>query len=206
MNYFGHLFIADDNDASRIGHYLGDFIKGRPEELKAKYLAEIANGIIAHRRLDVYTDSHPAVIRAVGLMKPHTGKYSNIIIDVLFDYYLIKHWNKFAEDELDAFKRKCYHSLRLVEANPLFSAKCRDFTGRLIRNDAFGIYATLDGIGSILCGIDRRLSRPSPLPQALEHIRQHYAELEASFLNFMPDVLALVRGTEAASMPTISCV
>ena len=103
MNFLGHLVLAEDNDDSRIGNYLGDFVKGNEARINELYPGKIAEGIINHRRVDQFTDAHSAVISAIALMKPFSGKFAPIVIDILMDYYLIKHWKKFTAAD---FQRK----------------------------------------------------------------------------------------------------
>jgi len=189
MNYLGHLALAEDNDLSRIGHYLGDFVKGDKTAISKQYPEEIVQGIIAHRKIDVFTDSHPAVRRAVELLKADSGRFTSIIVDVIFDYYLIKHWNEFFTEDFDYFVRKCYNSLEMIVSNELYPERCRNFTRRLIDNDAFHVYSDIDGIHQVLCGIDRRIKCESTLPHAQKHIKLNYPQLEQEFLSFFPDVM-----------------
>ena len=58
MNYLAHLFLAEKTEESILGNFLGDFVKGR---LKDQYSAEILKGIVTHRKIDAYTDSHERV-------------------------------------------------------------------------------------------------------------------------------------------------
>jgi acyl carrier protein phosphodiesterase len=189
MNYLGHLALTENNDESRMGHYLGDFIKGDKAAISKQYPERIAKGIIAHRQIDIFTDAHPAFRRAVQLLKADSGRFASIIVDVIFDYYLIKHWKQFINEDFESFVRKCYKSLEMIVANELYPERCREFTRRLIDHDAFHVYSDIEGIHRVLCGIDRRIKRESPLPQALEHIKLNYTQLEQEFLNFFPDVM-----------------
>jgi acyl carrier protein phosphodiesterase len=189
MNYLGHLVLAEDNDVSRIGQYLGDFIKGDKAALHKEYPSQIAEGIIAHRKIDVFTDAHPAVRRATNLLKADSGRFSAIIVDVLFDYYLIKHWKEFISEDFESFIHKSYNSLEMIVANEIYPERCRNFTRRLIDNDAFHVYSNIEGIHKVLCGIDRRITRESSLPHAHKHIKINYPKLEQEFLNFFPNVM-----------------
>ena len=189
MNFLMHLFLAEDNDDSRIGNYLGDFVKGNEAGINERYPGKIAEGIINHRRLDRFTDAHPAVINSIALMKPFSGKFAPIVIDILMDYYLIKHWQKFTAEDFQSFVAKCYASLQKIVEGEQYPALCRHFTARLIERDAFNVYSTLEGIHDVLCGMNRHLKRPSPLPDAKPHIIANYAALDHNFQLFMPDVM-----------------
>lgn len=189
MNYLGHLVLAEDNDVSRIGHYLGDFVKGNKAAISKQYPQQITQGIIAHRKIDVFTDAHPAVCRAIELLKAGSGRFASIIVDVIFDYYLIKHWKEFFSEDFESFIRKCYNSLEMIVADEIYPERCREFTRKLIDNDAFHVYSNIEGIHRVLCGIDRRIKRESTLPQAHEHIKLNYSQLELEFLSFFPEIM-----------------
>ena len=190
MNFLMHLFLAEDNDDSRIGNYLGDFVKGTEASINERFPGKIAEGIINHRRVDQFTDAHPAVISSIALMKPFSGKFAAIVVDILMDYYLIKHWNKYTSEDFQRFVAKCYASLHKIVEGEQYPERCRHFTGKLIERDAFNVYSTIEGIHEVLCGMNRHLKRPSPLPDAKPHILANYPTLEQNFLLFMPDILA----------------
>lgn len=189
MNFLGHLLLAEDNDESRIGNYLGDFVKGYESRINELYPGKIAAGIINHRRIDRLTDAHPAIIGANALMKPHSGRFSPVVIDILLDHFLIKHWKSFSSEDFQAFTAKCYGSMDKIICGEQYPELCRRFTARLVERDAFNVYSTVEGIHDVLCGMNRHLKRPSPLPEAKPHIIAHYSELEDNFLIFLPDML-----------------
>jgi acyl carrier protein phosphodiesterase len=188
MNYLGHIFLADDTDESRIGQYLGDFVKGCEAELRKKYSSTVVEGILTHRQLDLFTDMHHSVRRAIKLLRPASGRYAPIIVDVMFDYFLIKHWNKFSDMDFQDFVSISYGSLEQIVASDIYPERCRNFTRKLIDRDAFNVYSTLDGIQQVLNGIDRRLKRPSTLPDSHICIQSEYLKLEQCFLDFFTDL------------------
>ncbi|MGZ7081297.1 MAG: ACP phosphodiesterase, partial [Thermoanaerobaculia bacterium] len=58
MNYLAHLFLAGDSAESMIGNLAGDFVKG---VLHDRFPPAITAGIVMHRKIDAFTDSHPQV-------------------------------------------------------------------------------------------------------------------------------------------------
>ena len=62
MNYLAHAWLARHSDDALLGGLLGDFVFGQsalqdwPEPIRAE--------IVRHRRIDRYTDDHPAVVAA----------------------------------------------------------------------------------------------------------------------------------------------
>ncbi len=59
----------------------------------------------------------------------------------------------------------------------------------MIRNDLLQSYRELPGIARALRGIQGRLSRPNPLAQGIVDLECHYAELEADFQAFFPELV-----------------
>ena len=55
MNYIAHIYLAEHTQTSKLGNFLGDFVKG-PD--LSSLPVEIQTGIKFHRAIDSYTDSH----------------------------------------------------------------------------------------------------------------------------------------------------
>jgi acyl carrier protein phosphodiesterase len=85
MNYLAHLFLAGDDAESLIGNLAGDFVKGA---LHDRFTPAIRQGIVKHRRIDAFTDSHPSVAAFRRVLIPEHGHWSRVIADVFFDYFL----------------------------------------------------------------------------------------------------------------------
>lgn len=93
MNYLAHLYLADDSPGSLIGSLLGDFVKGN---LDNAYDEEITRGILIHRRIDSFSDSHEKVLESKRLISPKRRTFSSIIIDVSFDHFLARDWSEYS--------------------------------------------------------------------------------------------------------------
>ena len=58
MNHLAHLFLSRHSEKMMVGNFIADGVKGK------KYLAyedEIADGIVMHRAIDTFTDTHETV-------------------------------------------------------------------------------------------------------------------------------------------------
>ncbi|HEY8849554.1 MAG TPA: DUF479 domain-containing protein, partial [Thermoanaerobaculia bacterium] len=100
MNYLAHLFLAGHSAESLIGNLAGDFVKGR---LGDQFPPGIRDGIMLHRRVDAFTDTHPAVAAFRRVLIPDHGHYSRVISDVFFDHFLATSWSRYSEESLEAF-------------------------------------------------------------------------------------------------------
>uniref|UniRef100_UPI00404875E4 ACP phosphodiesterase n=1 Tax=Roseivirga sp. TaxID=1964215 RepID=UPI00404875E4 len=68
-----------------IGNFLGDFVKGN------QYLdfePDIAKGIILHREIDRFTDSHEVVSESKKRLSEKYRHYSGVIVDMFYDHFL----------------------------------------------------------------------------------------------------------------------
>lgn len=75
----------------------GDFVKGK----NLDYLSEsVKRGVVLHRSIDSYIDTHPDVKLLMGKLSPELPKVSGIAIDLYFDHFLSVHWDKFHEKPL----------------------------------------------------------------------------------------------------------
>src|SRR5690606_1175194 len=80
---------------------IADFVKG----LKAleNFPVGIKNGIILHRKIDEFTDHHPAVLKAKNIFRPQYRLYSGAFVDVVFDHFLAND-PRYFQDEKALFK------------------------------------------------------------------------------------------------------
>jgi acyl carrier protein phosphodiesterase len=195
MNFLAHLFLAEPTDGSRIGGVLADFTVGRIEELARRYGPEIARGIQLHRELDRFTDTHPAVRHCVACLQPEQGVFAGIAVDVVFDYFLLKHWNRFTDETVEDFLDAAYASLRRMDGD--FPDTYRAVIPRMIESNWLLSYRTLDGIHHALSRMSSRLSSRFPrgmnLHYAINSIRQYYTSLDRDFLTFFPEALDFAR-------------
>ncbi|MCP3967075.1 MAG: DUF479 domain-containing protein [Lentisphaerae bacterium] len=188
MNYLAHIALAPNNDNARIGNYLGDFVKGREDCLRKCYKSEIVDGIMLHRKIDYFTDTAPEFIKMTALFKTEFRRISPIIVDVMLDHLLIRHWEDLMPSSLENFIESAYKTLYKIVDDDIYPEKCRKFTKRLIERDAFRVYSSMDGIHEVLCGINRRLKNRTNLPEASHAILQNYVILDSLFMKFFPQL------------------
>src|SRR5712692_4283986 len=183
VNYLAHLFLAGPSAQSLIGNLAGDFVKGA---LGDRFPPEIAAGIRHHRRVDAFTDAHPAVAAFRHGLIPDHGHYARVISDVFLDHFLACDFERYGVQSLQSFLRRVYATI---------DQHVDDLPGRLrfvyprMRDEGWvESYATLEGIHLALTNLSRRLSRRPHLETATHHLIDSRAELERLFRAFFPDV------------------
>src|SRR3954467_13425794 len=108
MNFLAHAFLARDDIDLMVGSLMGDFVKGR---LDGQYAAPIMRGLILHRRVDTYTDSHPVLVRSRSRISPERRRYAGILVDLFYDHYLAVPWSDYADIPLETSAPHVYAAL-----------------------------------------------------------------------------------------------
>ncbi|MEX1228373.1 MAG: ACP phosphodiesterase [Marinobacter sp.] len=184
MNHLAHLFLARPTVESRVGNLLGDFAQG----LDVKSLAApVKAGLINHRKVDAYTDSHPDVIACKRLFSSQRRRFAGVALDVLYDHYLLRHWDIFTNLSRQAFIGSVYRDLEA--GRYLMPPKMAAATAHMIDHDWFNSYTDLENIGYALDRIAGRIRFRNDFGGIIEEIRAHDAVLEEHFLSFFPGLL-----------------
>ena len=191
MNYLAHLYLAENTPESRIGNFLGDFVKGHLSEYESVYSPGIIQGIKEHRKIDCFIDRHPGFIQSKRRLGKKYRLVSGIIIDILSDHFLSQHWQQFnPTEDLDSFIFNNYQILS--QSQDILPKPLQKILPRIIEENWLGSYRELDGVELTLIRLSRRLTRENPLPEAIEDIKKNYPELEADFLSFFPELIRYV--------------
>ena len=193
MNYLAHIFLAGDTAESIIGNLAGDFVKG---PLPGPFEPEIARGILEHRKIDTFTDSHPAAGTFRRIIAADHGHYARVIADVFFDHFLATHWADYAPVPLDAFLTRVFATLD--PHTDLMPPRLRMTYPRMRDGDWFRSYSTLAGISTALYYLSRRFSRRPRLEPATQLLVERRSELEAEFRTFFPDVIAFSKALRSS--------
>ena len=188
MNHLAHLFLAGRAAESLIGNLAGDFVKG---PLGDRFPPAIAAGIAQHRRIDAFTDAHPAVAAFRRVLTPEHGHYSRVIADVFFDHFLAVRFDEFAGEPLETFLARTFAAIDPHEHS--LPGMLRVVYPR-IRDERWLLsYREVAGIALALRGISRRFSRRPVLEPAARHLIDSRTELERRFDQFFPDVVAFAK-------------
>lgn len=185
MNYLAHLHIAHHTNTSYTGSIMGDFFKGQvqnsslPEDLKI--------GILLHRKVDSFTDSHEFVKSLKSNMPTHR-RYGGIVLDVLFDHILAKDFLRFHHQPLNEFSHHCYQNLP-IQADVMSLPLIKVLT-HMKQTDWLGSYRDLDTINVVLQRISQRLKRPVDLTGLIQWFVAQEKEQFVLFDVFYADLLA----------------
>lgn len=185
MNWLAHLFLSDPEPACRIGNLLPDFVSAG---VLAALPAEFQRGVAQHRRIDAYTDAHPIFRRSVSRFAPPFRRYDGVLVDIFYDHFLARDWPTFAPTPLPAFAAEIYASFDHL--GPGFPAAALAPLHHLRRADWLCSYGEVRGIAQVLQRLSHRLRRPFDLAAAIPLFEQSYADFEADFREFFPQLRA----------------
>jgi acyl carrier protein phosphodiesterase len=187
MNYLAHLFLADPTPELLIGNLLGDFRTGVPLDA---YAPLIRRGIEQHLQIDAYTDRHPIVLRDRQRFSRPQRRFAGIVLDVLYDHYLAKHWTDYSSVSICDFSENVYQILQAHRSS--LPAKLQRALPDMIQHNWLCSYADLDIIEYVLQRMANRFKRPTPIAASYAEILLHYGEFEQGFLRFFPDLMRYV--------------
>ena len=184
MNYLAHLFLSCKDDDLLIGNFLTDFLKKKEtDQLAERFQA----GVRLHRKIDQFTDTHPMVIQGVRRMYPAHSKYATVIVDVLYDYFLIHNWNDFTDESFIDFRLRIYDVLR--KNIGYFPARIHHSVRNMVSGDWLQSYGTPAGLDYTFSRMSHRASKPDLLANGLRSLQEHEQALNSEFLAFFPDVI-----------------
>ena len=191
MNYLAHAFLSRSSPELLIGGLLGDFVKGR--ERLQQYSPAVRAGILLHRAIDRYTDAHPTVHTSCALISPARRRFAAILVDVFYDHFLARHWQRYTEQPLEDFTRQVYATLLPRMAS--YPERLQRLLPRMAADDWLASYAEIESVDAALHGIARRFQRfprATMLADGVQELLHNYAALEQHFLDFFPELLGFV--------------
>ncbi|MBN1950722.1 MAG: DUF479 domain-containing protein [Bacteroidales bacterium] len=196
MNYLAHIFLSGTSDQILLGNFIGDYIKGSDYN---KYPPTIKKGIILHRRIDFFTDRHKVVHQSMKYFAPKYHKYASIIIDILYDHFLVLNWQKFSPEKIEDMKDRVF---RILKSNyAILPERVQFFVPSFIQNDWIDIYSTTDGIINVFVRMSMRTTLPDHSEFAREVLRKYYVQLQSEFLTFFPDIIRYVNKRYEIDIP-----
>ena len=176
MNYLAHFYLAHETAASRAGNFLGDFITGTPESLAESLPSELVDGIMMHRRIDAFTDSHPNFKAGKKLLSPERHRFSGIILDMFTDHFLAHNWEAYAKVSLLDFTKEI--ATNMQEYWEYFPENAQREAIWMIEGDWFGRYQTIEGLEKSLTGISKSRKKFDPIAGSSEHLQSHYDQFQ----------------------------
>lgn len=184
MNYLAHLYLSHDNKNVMIGNFIADHVKGNKY---SNFRSEIQKGIIFHREIDSYTDSHEIVRKSKRRLNKRYRHYNSVIIDIFFDYFLAKNWNNYSEIPLDIYSKSVNSFFNKISNQlPLQS---QQFIKYMTEYNILYNYQYKNGIQKVLNGMNYRTNGKSQMNLAIEDLEKFEVEFAKDFKIFFQDLI-----------------
>jgi acyl carrier protein phosphodiesterase len=190
LNHLAHALVAVRAGGSIVGNLMGDFVKGRPPESLPE---DLRRGIALHRRVDAFTDEHPAAVRSLGRFRPRFRRWGGVLADIFYDHVLARRWTELGEGSLRGFADRVYAELEAARHAVPLPERMQRFLDYMRASDLLVAYAEEEGVDRALQGLSRRVRRPNPLADGVEELERAAPGFEADFRELLPDLLREAR-------------
>ncbi len=188
MNLLAHVYLSGNNDFIKIGNFIADGIHGKNYSV---FPPDVQKGIILHRAIDTYTDSHVIFKQSTKKLHANYGHYSGVIVDILYDHFLAKNWHVYSAIPLDTFVANFYSILKNnLNITP---ERTQKIFPHMVKNNWLYSYRNIEGISDILYQMDSRTGFKSNMQHAPTELQLHYTDFEMEFSLFFEDMISHVQ-------------
>lgn len=188
MNFLAHIFLSGTNQQIALGNLFGDMVKGNAYE---DYPTDIRTGLILHRSIDEYTDTHASFKHSQKLIRPYFNRYAGIVTDIYYDHFLAKYWEEFSDIDLQTMVNDMY--TLMIKKYRMLPFRAQKIIPLMILRNWLGTYGHFEPLHQVFLGMNRRTSEKGNMDRAVDKLQLHYLELEEDFRAFMPEVIEFSR-------------
>jgi acyl carrier protein phosphodiesterase len=188
MNFLAHAHLSGKNNQILVGNFIADSVKGKDFN---RFEKGIRQGIILHRQIDTFTDSHRVFKRSLGRIRSVHGKYSGIVIDIFYDHFLAKNWSNYHSESLVFYAEHVYSLLK--ENYEVLPERTKRLLPYLVSQNWLVGYANFEGLDLVFYGMDRRTQLASGMRNSVKTLQENYAGLKEDFIEFYPELQEYTR-------------
>lgn len=183
MNYLAHIYLSGNDIELAMGNFIADSVKGYKYN---EYPIRWQKGILLHRFIDSYTDSHLIFKSHAKLFFNSHRHYSRVLIDMYYDHILAKNWSNYHEKYLKDFSNHFYK--KLLENEDHLPLNVKSSLKYLISDNWFNLYSTIDGLKRILAQMESRIKYTSKLSESTDKFVSLLSIIEPEFFLFFEDI------------------
>jgi acyl carrier protein phosphodiesterase len=184
MNFLAHIYLSGNNDFIKIGNFMADGIRGTDY---LNFPDDIKKGILLHRQIDTFTDSHLVYRKSKHRLHEKYGHYSGVIMDILYDHFLAKNWKNYSDEKLEDFASNFYKSL--FDNEEILTEKTKNMLPYMYYRNWLVSYATIAGIEMILFQMDYRTKHRANMQEAIVELQEFYSDFEEEFTIFFNELI-----------------
>lgn len=184
MNFLAHAYLSFDNPKVLVGNFIGDFVRGNLED---QFEKDIIMGVLLHRDIDVFTDRHPLVKEAQEILKPIFYRYSLVVTDMYFDYFLSKNWHKYDDRSLLEYTEQVYS---IIDQHVDILPKRFIHPFKYMKKENWLLsYGTMEGIQRSFTGLSYRTTFDSNIEKAPLYLKKYHEVFEDIFERFFDELI-----------------
>lgn len=184
MNFLAHIYLSGDNDQVKIGNFIADSVRGKKYQ---NYPTEIRQGILLHRAIDTFTDSHKTVKQSTKRLHSNYHHYSGVIVDILYDHFLAKNWLNYCNKPLDEYTLEFYNLLN--NNYDILPERVKGMIPHMVADNWLLSYASIEGISKVLFQMNKRTKNKSRMNFAVIELEAFYDEFESEFTSFFDELI-----------------
>ena len=184
MNYLAHIYLSGDNDQIAIGNFISDSVRGNKYKT---FPIEIQKGILLHREIDTFTDAHKIFRKSTKRLHKNYSHYSGVIVDIYYDHFLAKNWDKYSDVPLEQYTLRFYDVLN--DDFDVLPERVQKLMPYLINDNWLLSYSTIQGIPRVLNGMNKRTKNISKMDLAVNDLQEYYTEFENEFTLFFDELI-----------------
>jgi len=158
---------------------MADSIRGHSYE---NYPDEIRKGILLHRSIDSFTDTHPVYRQSKHRLHEKYGHYSGVIMDIFYDHFLAKNWKTYSDEKLEDYAENFY--TLLTNNQESLTERVKGMLPYMIGRNWLVSYATIEGLEMIMFQMDHRTKNRVAMHESIVELKEFYTEFENEFTLF----------------------
>lgn len=185
MNYLVHAYLSFRKPSYLIGNFLGDFVKNRD---LYKIPDEVVEGIMLHRSIDSFTDSHPLILEGTKRLHSKHRKYSGVLLDIYFDYLLASNWKHQTALSLREFIDEAYQIY--LGHEEIMPEGIRSRMKAMVADDWLWHYQYYQGLEKTFFYLGKRVSKPEWISGAVLTLKNEEPNLQQLFKDFFPELVS----------------
>ncbi|MBA3649592.1 MAG: DUF479 domain-containing protein [Chitinophagales bacterium] len=181
MNHLAHLYLSRYSERMMVGNFIADAVKGKKYSV---FDSEIARGILMHREIDTFTDSHFIVKHSKRLLYKRYGLYSSVIVDIFYDHFLAKNFSYYSPVSLANFSSQCYELL--YSYFDQLPSRYQRMLPHMKQENWLIDYGNIEGTQRSLTGMSHRIKYNPGIQHATTELRMYYKIFNEDFHLYFP--------------------
>ncbi|MBP9478640.1 MAG: DUF479 domain-containing protein [Sebaldella sp.] len=168
MNFLGHSRFSIEMDLKTLyGNFVGDFYKGRVENLELPY--EVKNGLKLHRKIDSVSDDNNILVKEIDYK---FNLFRGVISDIFIDHFLALDWLELFGEKLEIDIKKIYSEIDYYK--DIHTENFKEVYSWIKKENILSSYKDKESVRRTFYGISKRVRSGEILNQAYDELIKKY--------------------------------